>query len=241
VKGPLALILTLAAASPVAAQSGSPPSTTASGPAIAIRPFAMIAEQQFTARNTFDAVFGQSNEPFWGGGVQVVFHDRLFVELGAARFKKTGERTFRFGGQNYRLGIPLTVTETPVEVIAGYRFRSRTYPRIVPYVGAGFGSYGYQETNACPAANPSCVLSSFVDPSDNVDTRHVGALLVAGVEVRVHRWVRVAVDGQLTHIAGILGSAGVSRDARGMDAAGNSIADTDLGGIAARVKVVVGR
>jgi hypothetical protein len=56
-------------------------------------------------------------------------------------------------------------------------------------------------------------------------------LAVGGVEIRLHRWVGVAVDAQYTHITGILGAGGVSKDA----------GESDLGGIAGRFKVLIGR
>ncbi len=39
----------------------------------------MATEQSFAAVDTFDATFGKSYGPFFGGGVQVVIHDRFFV------------------------------------------------------------------------------------------------------------------------------------------------------------------
>jgi hypothetical protein len=52
-----------------------------------------------------------------------------------------------------------------------------------------------------------------------------------GAEFRVHQWVGLSVDVQYTHVPGILGTSGVSQQA----------GETDLGGVAARFKVVVGR
>ena len=51
------------------------------------------------------------------------------------------------------------------------------------------------------------------------------------MEFRVQKWIGVAVDAQYTHVPGILGTGGVSKDA----------GETDLGGIAARFKVLIGR
>jgi outer membrane protein W len=217
-----ALLLTLALAAPVAAQTRRPiprPSPSSTEPPISLRAFGMIAEQQFSAQTTFDAVFGQTAEPFWGGGADVVFRHGIYVEVGASRFKKTGQRAFRSNGQTFKLGIPLTATVTPFEVTGGYRFRFRRHPSVIPYVGGGVGSYAYTET------------SSFSDSSENVDTRHVGGLVVGGVEFRVHRWVGLGVDAHYTHIPGILGVGGISKDAN----------ESDLGGVAARFKVIVGR
>jgi len=104
-------------------------------------------------------------------------------------------------------------------VTGGYRFRLPTLPRVRPYVAAGFGSYGYQET------------SSFADAGDNVDTRHAGFVVNGGAEFRLHRWIGVGVDVQYTHIPGILGTGGVSQQT----------GESDLGGVAARFKAIVGR
>jgi outer membrane protein W len=186
-------------------------------PAIAIRPFVFATVQSFTAIDTFDAVFGRSYDPFFGGGVQVVFQDRYFVELSASRFRQTGERAFISNGQKFGLGIPLTATITPFEVTAGYRFKLS--PRTHPYVAIGAGRYRYTET------------SSFSDPGEDIDAHHVGFVLNGGIDVRVHPWIGVGADVQYTRVTGILGSGGVSQQA----------GENDLGGVAARLKLIVGR
>ena len=68
---------------------------------------------------------------------------------------------------------------------------------------------------------------------EDVDTQHVGALVVGGLEFRVHRWIALSADAQYTHIPGILGV-----DPNALSTQAN---EKDLGGIAARVKVIVGR
>ena len=206
-----ALALSLAATA-----AAQPPDET---PSLSIRPLVFGSEQAFAAANTFDAVFGESRQPFFGGGIQVVLDGRIFVEADASRFKKTGERAFRSGGQNFRLGLPLTAEIRPLEITAGYRFHFAGMPRVIPYAAGGFGSYGYTETS------PSS------DPSENVDVRHSGVVLYGGAEFRLHRWIGVAAEVQYTHIPGILGSGGISL------AAG----EDDLGGVVGRVKFVVGR
>ena len=55
-----------------------------------------------------------------------------------------------------------------VEFTGGYRFNRRA--SIIPYVGGGIGSYGYKET------------SEFSDPSEDVDLRHAGYLVVGGAD-----------------------------------------------------------
>jgi len=177
----------------------------------------MGSVESFSATNTFSAVFGQSRQPFFGGGLDVVFGGRVFVDATASRFRKTGERAFLYKGEAFRLGLPLTAELTPFEIAGGYRFRKSGL--IIPYAGAGFGTYRYKETS------PSS------DRGENVDVRHTGTMLLGGVEVRLHRWIGVGVDAQYTHIPGVFGTGGLSKDA----------GEDDLGGVAARFKVVVGR
>jgi hypothetical protein len=50
------------------------------------------------------------------------------------------------------------------------------------------------------------------------------------VEFRVSRWIGISGDAQYTYVPGILGIGGISQDAN----------EKDLGGIAARVRVIVG-
>ena len=204
------LFLGLALAAPASAQDE---------PSISIRPFFLATDQSFAAVDTFDAAFGKTYFPFFGGGGQVVFKGTFFVEVTASRFQENGERSYFSGGKAFKLGIPLTATITPFEVTGGYRFRLPSLPRVRPYAAAGVGSYGYQET------------SSFADPGENVDTRHAGFVVNGGAEFRLHRWIGVAVDVQYTHVPGILGNGGVSQQA----------GESDLGGVAARFKAIVGR
>ena len=215
------LAIVLAAAAAVSAQ---PPDNRrivtrgADEDGIAFRPFVMGTEQTFAAAHTFEAVFGRSHEPFFGGGLQVV-KSRYFAEIVASRFRKTGQRAVLVNNKPFRLGLPLTAEITPFEVIGGYRFDLRPSQIIVPYAGAGIGTYAYKESS------PSS------DPDENIDTRHSGFVLMGGVEFRLHRWVRLGVDEQYTRVPGILGVAGLSKAA----------AEDNLGGIAFRFKVVVGR
>lgn len=212
-----ALVVALVAAAPVSAQTASP--VAATSPVVSVGAFALIAEQQFAARTTFDAIFGSTSGPFRGGGAQVSLRNGLYVELAVSRFTKTGERAFLFNHEISRLGIPLTATITPVEVTGGYRLRLRRYPSLVPYVGAGFGSYRYKETS----------VSS--DASENLDARHGGYIAVGGLEFKAQRWLALSVDAHYTHIPDIVGSGGISKEAD----------EHDLGGTAVRLKVIVRR
>jgi hypothetical protein len=210
VKSTLILLATLALATPAAAQDAPP---------FSIRPFFVAAEQSFAATQTFDATFDQHTGPFYGGGLQAVILDHFIIEVGASRFKKNGERAFLSGGKAYSLGIPLTATITPLEITGGYRFLFKSMPSIRPYAAAGLARYSYKET------------SDFALDGENVDVHHSGYVVNGGVEIRLHRWIAAAVDAEYSHVTGILGTGGVSKQA----------GEQDLGGVAARVKFIVGR
>jgi hypothetical protein len=214
---PAAAQSTTAAATPPA--DGQPASlpTRASQPDFSARAVGLITVQGFSAQETFNGVFGNAVGPFWGGGAQIVLGSGIYAEVNVSRFRKEGERAFLLNGEVTRLGLPLTATITPVEVTGGYRFRLRKHPGIIPYLGAGVGSYDYRETSDAA--------------EDDVSTRHAGLLAVGGVEYRLQRWIGIAVDVQYTHIPGILGSGGISEQAK----------ENDLGGTAARFRIVVGR
>jgi hypothetical protein len=213
----IAILLTLATSLPLAAQTPRAASDPDDVPAVSVKPFALATMEWMAASHTFNAVFGRSHEPFWGGGVQVALRDGIYVEFGISRFMKTGQRAIDFNGQAIELGIPLTATITPVELTGGYRVR--LWPRVIPYGGVGLSRYHYVET------------SDFAQAGDNVDTARVGYLVAGGVEFRLHRWVGVGVDAQYTHVTGILGSAGLSQE----------FGEDNIGGTALRVKVMVGR
>jgi Outer membrane protein beta-barrel domain len=202
-------IFALVTALPAAAQTDS----------FALRPYGMITYQAFSAKTTFDATFGQSSYPFWGAGAELILPNHIYVDVSASRFKKTGQRAFLNNGQIFQLNIPLTATITPFEIAGGYRFVLRRSPGITPFAGAGVGWYAYKET------------SNFAAAGEDVDMTHIGALFVGGVEFRVHPWIALSGDVQYTHIPGILGTGGISKDAN----------ESDLGGIAARFKFIVGR
>jgi hypothetical protein len=207
----LILMCAVAVAAPAFAQARRPVSSLNDQPKISLRPFFLATEQRFSARKTFETVFGKSAQPFWGGGLSVAFRNGFYVDVTASRFKKTGQRAFFFEGQ----GIPLTVTVTPLEVTAGQR--SHITPRMFLYTGFGVGSYRYQET------------SQFDDAP--FEKRHVGYLVAVGLEFRVSRWIGVSGDAQYTYVSGIIGTGGVSKEAE----------ETKLGGVAGRFRVIVGR
>ena len=187
-------------------------------PAISFRPFLLVADERFAAQTTFKAVFGTATEPTWGGGLDVTLGRHVFVDLAISRMSESGQRAFINNGDVFKLGIPLRVSLTPVELTAGYRFRHGKW-RVIPYAGAGIGWYKYREA------------ADFAADGDDVETRHAGFVLMGGAEFRVTKWIGITGDAQYTSVSGILGQAGLSKDAN----------ENNLGGVAARLRVIVGK
>lgn len=212
-----AIVLALLFAAPAAAQVRRTTFSSAAMPTVSVRPFFVVTGEQLAAKTSFDAIFGQSFEPFIGGGVSVVLRNGVWVDASVSRFQKSGQRAFVNDGQVFQLGIAQTITITPIEASGGYRFR--TSPRFWTYLGAGIGSYGYDESAADSAAG------------EDVSLRHTGYLAVGGIEGRVHKWLSLAADVQFTHVPGILGTAGISKE----------LDENDLGGISVRFRVLVGK
>lgn len=178
--------------------------------------FAEVDRQAFTSSETFDAIMRDTWGTFPGGGGQVRWRNLVF-EVSASRYKRTGERAFIAAGEVFRLGIPTTVTVTPIEFTAAYRFPSLW--RFVPYAGGGASRQSYKET------------SQFADSSENVDETHNGYHVVGGAEVRVWRWISTAVEARYRSIPDAIGKGGVSSE----------FGEDDLGGSSVRVKFLVGK
>jgi opacity protein-like surface antigen len=185
-----------------------------------VRGFADFGGLAFSAADSFEAVFGTRTGTLFGGGGEVVLPQRIFVGVRASRVEKTGERVFVFDDEVFPLGIATTVRVTPVEISGGYRFRG-IGDRVIPYVGGGLGWHRYEET------------SDFADDDENVKETHQGYHLLGGAEFRLARWFGVGGEVQWTTVPDGLGS-----DPNGVAAAFD---ETDLGGVAFRIKFVIGQ
>ena len=178
--------------------------------------FAEIGRQAFAAPDTFDAIVADTWGTFPGGGGQVRWR-QFVVEVSASRYKRTGERAFVANGEVFRLGIPTTITLTPIELSAACRLRPVW--RLVPYAGAGFVRQGYEET------------SQFAGSGEDVSESHNGFSLTGGAEVRVWRWISSAVEVRYRSLPDAIGKGGVSSE----------FGEDNLGGTGLRVKILVGR
>ena len=183
-----------------------------------LRGFADIGSTTFTAERSFEAILGDAGGTVWGGGVEVVLPFQIFVDLRASQYKQTGERVFLHQGQQFNLGIPTTVTITPLTLVGGYRADFGW--RVVPYGGGGIGWHRYRET------------SQFAEASENVDERFQGYHLLGGAEFRLARWIGTAFEAEWSTVPDALGSAANS--------VSKEFDETDLGGVTFRVKIVIG-
>jgi hypothetical protein len=216
---PIVVLVSLGMVSPLAAQTPPPVTIPSLAPAVALRPYVLLAGQRSAAPETFDAVFGTTLQPFLGGGAQLAFANGLYTEVAISRFRKAGERAFLLDGESFKLGIPLEATIIPIEITGGYRFGAEWSSLVVPYVGVGLAAYRYTET------------ADFAEAGDDINLRGTGYLAVGGAEFRLHRWVVASADVQYTRVAGILGQGGVSEQA----------GEDNLGGVSARFRVMIGR
>jgi opacity protein-like surface antigen len=196
-------------ASPAAAQDNE----------FAFRGFGDIGSTTFTASESFQAIFGSQRGLVFGGGVEAVLPQRIFINFRVSRFRETGERLFIFNGEQFDLGIPTTVTITPLELTGGYRFDFGA--RVVPYAGGGVGWHRYEES------------SSFADANENVEDMFTGYHVLGGAEFRLAGWLGAAAEAQWATVPDALG-----QDPNGVSTEFN---ETDLGGVTVRVKVVIGR
>lgn len=214
----LAMVATLAWALPAAAQT----TVRRSAPARSIEMggYAMVGQFTFAASDSFDAILGTHSGTIVGGGATVGLPwGGLFLDIGAWLYSADGERVLVLDGQVYPLGIPVDVKAVPLEISAGWKFRLRRMPKLIPYAAAGYTSMGYKET------------SSFAGRGEDVDERFGGYHLRGGAEFKLRRWLGVAGEVAWTTVPDALGEGGVSK----------AFNDDNLGGTSLRARITVGR
>jgi hypothetical protein len=212
----------LGLAIPAAAQT-RPPSRPAPIPAqrpVTVRAFADAGLRTFTAAKSFEAVLGRASAPVYGGGVELLLPYRTFVAVHVSRFREAGERVFVANGEIFPLGIGTTISDTPIEVSAGYRF-VRPRSRLVPFIGGGLDWHRYSET------------SEFAVAEEDVSEVFQGYHVLGGVEFRLSRWVSAAGTAQWTTVPDALGTNPTS--------VAGEFGESNLGGATLLARIVVGR
>ena len=117
---------------------------------------------------------------------------RVFVNLRASRFRRTGQRVFTFNDQLFSLGIPVTVTVVPMELTGGYRFDSGAL--LVPHALA------QASDGIATKRNPE-----FADADENVQDRFTGFHLLGGTELHLGRWMGAAFEAEWATVPDALG------------------------------------
>jgi opacity protein-like surface antigen len=218
----LAFLLLVALATPAAAQTKKQ-TQPAPASSVGFRAYGFFDTTATAASKSFDAVFGSSQVFSGGGGAEIDVWRKLFLRIAVSYGQRTGSRVFvDDSGNVFTLNIPMTVTMTPIEGGAGWRFASKS--RITPYIGGGFVSLGYQET------------STLSQSGDNVDEHYLGGEGFGGVDIALGKNGKkksgffVGGEAQYRHI----GVPDVSSSVM------TQFNDTDLGGFTVRVLVGFG-
>jgi hypothetical protein len=207
-------------AAPSIAAAGDPQAGAAPPPApsaVGVHAYAAIDGNFMSATHSFEGVLGTANLIGYGGGVDIVdVWKHLFVRLAVTHASDTGSRAIFTGTETVSLGVPLTVSMTPIEIGGGWRFTS-SRGRLAPYVGGGALVLSYKET------------SQFADASENVSDTFVGYDAFGGVELGITKWLLVGGEAQYRGVPNAIGDAGLSQ----------AFNETNLGGFTARFTIGV--
>ena len=176
--------------------------------------FGQFGYTRFAAQNSFQAITGHGGGPVVGGGAEVRIGS-LFLGGSIDRYTQTGQRVLVIDREVFGLGVPDTISLVPMTALAGWRFE---HAYATPYVGGGIGTVLFKEES--PAA----------DPGENTRTRFMSYHAIAGVEFR-NGWVATAFEVEYSRIPDSIGVGGVSA----------AFQESNLGGVAGRIKILVGR
>lgn len=181
---------------------------------IGLRAYGIVDFNTLAAKQSFEAVLGTSKLKMFGGGAELDIWKNIFVRVAGTRARETGTRVFVSGSEVFKLGIPLTVTMTPIEAGGGWRFVTKS-GRLTPYAGVSYLSLGYSE------------VSEFAEAGENTSERFTGQAVFGGAEFRIWKWFIAAGEAQYRRVPKALGAGGVSKDFN----------ETDLGGFTARIAI----
>lgn len=202
----LTVVAMLAVASVASAQTGGH---------IGARVFGVVDINQMAASDSFKAVVDTSTLKAYGAGVDVTgLWKNLFARVAFTQAKKDGERAVVSGSTVYPIGVPLSLTMTPIEVGAGWRFVSKSGSgRLTPYVGGGALLMKYKEE------------SPFGASGEDVDISKTGGVVFGGVDYIVVKPLVVGAEVQYRTVPDAIGDGGVSQD----------FGENDLGGVTFRI------
>ncbi len=188
-------------------------------PELVIRVAVDAGLETFTATESFKAVFDSARAPVFGGGIAVLTRPGLFGDIRLSRIRKSGQRVVVLDGTVYPLGVSNTLTITPVEVSAGYRWQRRGW-KAHPYLGGGMGWHRVSE------------MATAATGSDDAPHTFTGFQLIGGLDLPLGRWVAAAGEVRWRTIPGALDHA---------NSVGNALGESNLGGVDVLARVIIGR
>jgi opacity protein-like surface antigen len=193
-------------------------SSLASAQAIGASVYVTYGTTSLTASNTFEATAGTSRKSAPGiGGTVTGLWRGAFVDVAFTQYKLDAQRLFIDQGTVFPLGIPVRITMRPLDLVGGWRYKSRGL--VSPYGGAGIVFFQYLEN------------SDFATAGDDINERKTGVVALAGADVRVLRLVSVGGEFRYRAVDGVLGLGGVSQ----------VFGDDQLGGLSFAARFSVGR
>jgi opacity protein-like surface antigen len=176
--------------------------------------FGQFGYTRFAAQNSFQAITGHGGGAVVGGGAEVRIGS-LFLGGSIDRYTQTGQRVLVIDREVFGLGVADTISLVPMTALAGWRFE---HANATPYVGGGIGTVLFKEESLA------------ADPGENIGRRFTSYHAVAGVEFR-NGWVATAFEVEYSRIPDSIGFGGASA----------AFQESNLGGVAGRIKILVGR
>ena len=200
-----AAVVVVAGAVPAAAQQFSP------------RGYVTYGTTVFASTDTFEAIAGESSKTSVGvGGALNGIWRGLFVDVAFNQQELEGQRVFVDEGTVFPLGIPVTIKMRPIDLAGGWRFR---VGRLSPYAGAGVSFISYDES------------AEFANAGDDISDSKSGAMVLAGVDYAILRWLHAGGEFRFRSVKGVLGDGAVSE----------LYGEDKLGGYAFALRVSVGK
>jgi len=201
------LFAAAALAVPSLARAGDPP--------LGVQAFAAVDFNAFSASKTYQAIFGSSTIPGYGGGANVTgLWKNLFVRFDVTRITKTGSRVFVDGGQVFNLNQPAKLTQTPIQIGAGWRFVTKSV-KLTPYAGGGV------------LIQPYTVAYS-LSPDLNESETFTGGTIFGGVDYAITKVLFVGGEAQVRILPNALQNSLASSVA-------NAYNETSGGGFTGRI------
>jgi|SRR5215471_1623682 len=205
------LFAAAALAVPSLARAGDPP--------LGVQAFAAIDFNVFSASKTYDAIFGSSTIPGYGGGADVTgLWKNLFIRFDVTRVTKTGSRVFVDGGQVFNLNQPAKLSLTPIQIGAGWRFVTKNV-KFTPYAGGGVLIQPYR-------------VEYSLSPDLNESETFTGGTIFGGVDYAISKVLFVGGEGQFRILPNALQSSLAS-------SAANAYNETNGGGFTGRIVIGV--